>query len=205
MDRATNYLFTLPEVADVINELGFIKVVVIEPHSDVATALLKNSAGESPTSTWMLKAVKAEIEFNPEVDFLAFPDAGAQKRYGGLRGYREVVGLKHRSAETGELGDYHLVGAAEIGVGAKVLICDDLCSYGGTFAAMSAAIVKEAPGALVYLMVTHLEPTVYRGSMLDGSPILRVFATNTLQNTAKHAKVALFDIASRKIIQNEEE
>jgi hypothetical protein len=70
---------------------------------------------------------------------------------------------------------------------------------------MSAAIKKVAPGAAIYLMVTHLEPSVYRGTMIDESPILKVFATNSLQSESEHAKVVLFDIASMKIINKEEQ
>jgi ribose-phosphate pyrophosphokinase len=205
MDRATNYLFTLPEVADVINELGFSEVAILEPHSDVTAALLKNSRAMSPTKTWLLEAAKDAIDFDVGYDFLAFPDAGAQKRYAELEGYNEIVGIKHRDSGDGHLGGYHLIGAEALENGSKVLICDDLCSYGGTFAAMSAAIKKVAPGAAIYLMVTHLEPSVYRGTMIDESPILKVFATNSLQSESEHAKVVLFDIASMKIINKEEQ
>ena len=196
MDRTSEDLFTLRSVTSRINALNFASVLVIEPHSDVTPALLSHVSTESPTSTWLLEAALDAVDFDIGYDYLLFPDAGAQKRYGDLaEHYNYLVGLKHRSH--GKLSQFQLVGPDSID-GAQVVVVDDLCSYGNTFIALAGlAADKYAPRA-IHLVVAHLEPSVYRGKLLDSPLIDTVFATNSIQPTPLHNKVRLYDVASHQ-------
>src|SRR6185437_6321183 len=69
MDRSENgSAFTLKYVSNFINGLGFDKVNVIEPHSDVTCALLDRSEAIS-VNEWLLNKVVEDIGFNSETDY----------------------------------------------------------------------------------------------------------------------------------------
>ena len=156
MDRAPgNTVFTLRHVTDFINWLNFKSVLVIEPHSDVTCALLDRSSAVYPTIVFLRELTTTVLpQFSQENDYLYFPDAGAQKRYANVRGYRTAVGYKKRDFLTGELsGEVDVVGFDGFS-NPRVLIVDDLCSMGGTFR-MSAEKLRSLGASEVYLFVAH--------------------------------------------------
>lgn len=183
--------FTLKYTAALINSLNFESVTVIEPHSDVTLALLDRSIGKYPT-VQLLDQVTAEIGFDPEQDYLFFPDAGAQKRYSKVRGYKELVGFKSRDFQTGEIKSLEIVGNADREC-FKVLIVDDLCSYGGTFM-LSAEKLKEIGASHIYLLVGHCEKSIYKGKVLESDLIDKVFTTDTILYQAEHEKIHVYEI-----------
>ncbi|WP_338131069.1 hypothetical protein [Cohnella rhizosphaerae] len=83
-----------------INAMNFARVTVVEPHSDVTPALLDRSEAVYPTLE-LLSRVTAETGFDPAADYLFFPDAGAQKRYGQVDGFRQLVGHKGKGLPHG--------------------------------------------------------------------------------------------------------
>jgi ribose-phosphate pyrophosphokinase len=178
MDRSENgSVFTLKYVAEEINDLNFHHVTIVEPHSDVTTALVDNS------HAWMvnedlIEHVMDEVDFDPDEDFLIYPDAGAQKRYEKFFNGNVLVGHKKRDFATGKIVDFKLVGD---GKGArKAIIVDDLSSYGGTFL-MTAAALKERGFKEIYLLVAHAEDAIFLGKLLDhDSPIDKLFTTDTI-------------------------
>lgn len=199
MDRVEgNSVFTLKHVAEFINDLAFADVVVIEPHSDVTPALL-DYAQPVYTNFDLLPEVLKEIGFDKEKDYLFFPDAGAQKRYSKLKGYRYLVGYKHRDFESGEIKSLDIVGEIP-SEPFKVLICDDLSSYGGTFLASGNAL-REAGATEVYLLVAHCENSVFEGKLLlEGSPINKIFTTNSIltRGTNKIKQYEIQNLMSNK-------
>jgi ribose-phosphate pyrophosphokinase len=164
---------------------------VIEPHSDVTLALIDRSIGKYPT-VQLLDEVTAEIGFDPEQDYLFFPDAGAQKRYSKVRGYKELVGFKSRDFQTGEIKSLEIVGNVDHDE-FKVLIVDDLCSYGGTFM-LSAEKLKKIGAAQIYLLVGHCEKSIYKGKILESDLIDKVFTTNTILDQADHPKIHVYEM-----------
>lgn len=179
MDRVEgNSVFTLKYVAEFINSLKFHRVTVVEPHSDVSLAVLDNVRAEYPTF-WMVRDIVETVGFNKTNDYLFFPDAGAQKRYGKMEGYNQLVGYKQRDFDTGRIKSLDVLGAETI-EGAKVIIIDDLCSYGGTFM-LSGKRLKELGAAEIYLVVAHAEKSIFEGDIFkEGSPITKVFCTNSI-------------------------
>lgn len=192
MDRVEGAsVFTLRYTAEFINAMGFVSVQVIEPHSDVTTALLDRVKASYP-SLELLEDVMTRTSFNRERDVLFFPDAGAQKRYSRLRGYRELVGFKVRDFETGAIERLDVIGETPE-KGFRAIIVDDLCSYGGTFL-LSAVKLKELGAAEIYLLVTHCEPSIHKGKLLGSGLINKVFTTDTMLDEPGHDLIHIFPV-----------
>ncbi|OBZ08742.1 MULTISPECIES: ribose-phosphate pyrophosphokinase [Bacillales] len=192
MDRVEGTsAFTLKYTAAFINSLNFESVTIIEPHSDVSLALIDRSIGKYPTIQ-LLEQVAAEVGFDPEQDYLFFPDAGAQKRYSKVQGYKQLVGFKARDFQTGQIKSLDVVGNVD-GKGFKAIIVDDLCSYGGTFM-LSAEKLKEIGATHIYLLVGHCENSIYKGKILESDLIDKVYTTDTILGKAEHHKIHVFEM-----------
>ena len=79
--KYSNECFTLKYFAQIINSLGFVRVIVTDPHSDVSTALIDHVEvirGASYITQTCNKVLKAEPSRNLVI---YFPDSGSLKRY----------------------------------------------------------------------------------------------------------------------------
>jgi ribose-phosphate pyrophosphokinase len=195
MDRSENHSpFTLKYVANFINSLNFYAVTVVEPHSDVTPALL-NKCRPKYINFKLLPRVIREINFDMNNDYLYFPDAGASKRYSSLKGYKQLVGHKNRDFQTGEIKSLEVVGEIPENP-KKILIVDDLSSYGGTFY-HSANALKKLGFTEIYLLVAHAEHSILEGKLFKGDLIEKVFTTNTIidiRNDGYEKKLKIYDI-----------
>ena len=200
MDRSENSSpFTLKYVTEFINNLNFQDVTVIEPHSDVTPALL-NSVESLYINFELVNRVMKEVGFNPDEDYLMFPDSAAAKRYSKMKVKNELVGHKHRNFETGRIESLEVVGS-EVNNPNKVIIVDDLSSYGGTFL-MSGKKLKELGFKEIYLLVGHAENSVFKGDLLkEDSPITKVFTTDSIlteqnnwENKKFEVKIKIYSI-----------
>jgi len=178
MDRVEgDSVFTLKYVADFINSLNFKKVIIIEPHSDVTPALINNSEEFYPTINLFLY-VKGQINFNPNTDYVYFPDAGAEKRYSKKIGnYKQLVGFKKRNFVTGQIEKLEVLGSMT--GNPKVIMIDDLCSKGGTFI-LGANRLKEMGASEIYLVVGHCENTIFEGDLLNTEFVKKIYTTNSI-------------------------
>ena len=164
-------IFTLRDVCDIINGLGFAKVTVYEAHSDVTLALLDKCTNVEATRA-LYPLVMNDICLHPGLDWIVFPDAGAGKRYFGLgsdSNFPVLFGDKVREFATGRIESLQFP-MVQPRKGAEALIVDDLCSYGGTFV-MAAEALRELGFSRVYLLVTHLEQAGYNDRLfkaMDG-------------------------------------
>lgn len=171
--------FTLKYVSQLINDMKFSLVFVNEPHSDVTPALLNNVRIELLTTKIFNKhyAEIGKMGFNPYIDAVCFPDAGAQKRYKKAFNYRyQLVGMKERDSITGQVKDLTIYGDCQA---KNVVIIDDLCSYGGTFVAAAKAL-KDKGANQVYLVVAHCEKSILKGNIPNCGLIDKVFTTNSI-------------------------
>jgi ribose-phosphate pyrophosphokinase len=197
-DRVQNgSAFTLKYVCDFINSLGFNKAIVLEPHSDVTCALLDRVVAVELTAAVVDLAMKG-IGFDEEKDYVFFPDAGAQKRYSGkIIAKNQLVAFKKRNFDTGRIESLDILGYKFDNPNpGKILIVDDLCSYGGTFL-MSANRLANEQAVLpdIYLAVAHCENSVLAGDMIKSSFIKKIFTTNTiLSPEIKHEKICIYDV-----------
>jgi ribose-phosphate pyrophosphokinase len=187
MDRNNNgeVAFSLKTISKFINNLNFLEVFVIEPHSDVTTALLERSF-KWDISEDLLPKVLLETDFNVEKDYLFFPDAGAQKRYPDIKGFNYLVGHKKRDFKTGEIKSLEVVGDLPDNTkDIKVIIIDDLCSKGGTFW-FSGLKLKELGFGEISLLVAHCENSIFEGKLLSyESPVSKIFTTNSIIQTTR--------------------
>lgn len=161
--KVSNRFFTLKSFCKIINNMNFEYVSVLDPHSDVSTALLDRVAVEFP--------LKDYYKFNEDVVFM-YPDAGAAKKY--KDDGNAIIGNKHRNEE-GRIDRYELLNFKE---GTKnVIIIDDICSYGGTF--VEAAKALKARGVeYIMLMVSHCEENIFKGQVFDY--IDQVYTTDSI-------------------------
>ena len=183
MDRTPNgEAFTLKYVAEFINSMNWHHVRVVEPHSDVTMALLDRSSAYYPIKDLFPDQIQKEIDLNIETDYLVFPDAGAEKRYGKMfPGYQTITMSKTRDFATGQITGLHVNDADSIKLaqtGSKALIIDDLCSKGGTFRGATDALFDVVGMAKVYLYITHCEAAIFDGTLLDHDGPNHIFTTD---------------------------
>ena len=174
MDRVKKEedVFTLKYFCEVINSLHFSAVYVCDAHSNVSLALLDNVIQEP-----IEENIQASIE-KSGAEALFFPDEGAMKRYSDMATLPFAFGMKKRDWSTGQILGLDLIGAENI-AGKKVLIVDDICSYGGTFARAAKAL-REAGAAAVYLYITHCEDNIHKGDIFKDGIIECVYTTNSI-------------------------
>lgn len=191
MDRVKNddEVFTLKWFANFINELNFERVVVLDPHSNVATALIDNVLVVQPDEL-IQKVIDAIGAISGDDLLLCYPDEGAAKRYSELLEAEYIFGIKHRDWRTGKIERLELTTPEKV-AGRIVLIVDDICSRGGTFTHTATAL-KAAGAKAIYLYVTHCENTILKGSVLTDGMIQHVFTTNSIYRGG-HEKVTVLE------------
>ena len=189
-DRATSSedVFTLKYFTEILNSLNLTEVSVLDPHSYVSEALIKNIRIKSPLQ--YIERVLVDIlpvagwyvdpEKNKDLPLTIFyPDEGAMKRYSDIVPFPYAFGVKRRSCETGLIRSLDVVGDVFAIDGKDVLIVDDICSSGET-ALRSAQGLKELGAKDIYLYVTHCENTILGSELLDSGLIKKVYTTNSI-------------------------
>ena len=204
MDRVKNPedILTLKYFATAINHLNFNRVDVFDPHSSVSTALIDRVRVNTPKD--IINDVVGDIILNTGKKVsLFFPDEGAMKRYSDMVKAPYCYGVKNRDWKTGKILNIEIKG--EENMGEVILICDDICSYGGTFY-HSAKKLKQMGAQQVYLYVSHCESSIERGkfiqddetevSLLDSSLLEKVYTTDSIDigNHQMIKKINLFEI-----------
>lgn len=183
--------FSLKYLARFINGLDFQNVFVDEVHSSKSLELLER-VRHCNTSVQIADFALRDIEFDTSVDYLLYPDVGAQERYGDFfANINILVASKNRDFATGEILGLVIDGDENLN-GGKVLIIDDLCSAGGSFYYSALELYKMGAGS-VFLAVTHCEDTIHKGKLLDGNEISRIYASDSLL-TLGHDKITIVDI-----------
>lgn len=184
MDRVKreDEVFTLKYFCELINQLHFDSVEVWDVHSNVGAALLDRVRVLSPE-----KALNRVIDIiGREGLVLYFPDEGALKRYGELfSGLPLCYGRKKRDWESGKIQGLEIEkGGVELR-GKRVLMVDDICSYGGTFYYSTLAL-KEAGVGEIYSYATHTENSLFSEkskyrTLLEQGEVLRHYTTPSLK------------------------
>lgn len=176
MDRIKNKndLFTLKYFCEVINSLEFESVIIFDPHSDVVPALFNYCRVGTVTDGFIENLLPFDCK-----DYLFFyPDNGAEKKYSSNIKRDYTFGIKHRKWETGKIESYKIAEPDKV-KNRDILIVDDICSYGGTFA-LAAKALKEAGAGSVRLYVSHCEKNIFKGKIFEEGNIDIVYTTNSL-------------------------
>ena len=179
-------MFTLKWFAKFINSLGFDCVKVLDPHSNVAMALI-NNVKTMDVKSYINSAIQWMVDHGMQ-PLLCYPDEGAMKRYSGFLDMEYVFCIKHRDWRTGKIERLELTEPEKIN-GRSVLIVDDICSRGGTFT-YTAKALKEAGAKDIMLYVTHCENTIQNGTVLTDGLISRVFTTDSILRI-EHEKISV--------------
>lgn len=195
MDRVkkSDDVFTLKYFCEVINSLDFSAVIVLDPHSNVAPALIENVVVLNPDS--QIDQVIGDIHWDigGDAELVAFyPDEGAMKRYSDYATLPYAFGVKKRDWATGKIEGLTLMNK-EVLEDKPVLIIDDICSRGGTFY-HSALEISKHTSEPIYLYITHCEKTILEGSLLDTGLIKRVYTANALFDIPEEYKDIIVEI-----------
>lgn len=186
MDREIDgFVFSLKYFSQIINDLYFDEVNVIDPHSYVSKALLNRCKEVNIFNNIYY------VFMENNIDYVFYPDAGAMKRYSEIlklpNDTKYFYGNKKRDLQTGKIIKFELVNQPDL-TGKNVLIIDDLCSKGGTFLA-SADEIKKHGACSVLLYVTHCELSIYDGSLLESDLIDKVYTTDSLLHDFNNSKI----------------
>jgi len=149
--------------ANIVNSLGFDKVVVDDPHSDVAAALLNNVVIRGQQS--LIAEFSEELSGRDVV--IVAPDAGARKKAQKVADRLRmpiVEAGKSRDVTTGQITGTAVFGDVN---GRECIIVDDICDGGRTFIAL-AQVLKENGAKRVVLYVTHGIFSFGKQVILDG-------------------------------------
>jgi ribose-phosphate pyrophosphokinase len=161
--------------ADIINGLGFEKVLVLDPHSEVTPALVNNC--EAVSNHRFIQQVIESIGSNVT---LISPDGGALKKIYKvsefLGGVEVVECSKSRDVKTGKLTGFKVY--TDDLIGQDCLIVDDICDGGGTFIGLAEELKKKNAGKL-YLAVTH--GIFSKGFEELASHFSQIFTTNSFK------------------------
>lgn len=188
MDRIEDAhdIFTMKYFGEMINSLNFAKVFVMDVHSSVAVAVIKNcQILHNEMVNDVIRYIVSMEDGN--IPLVFFPDEGAMKRYSkGLR-IPFAFGMKKRDWSNGQILGYEVHGVTEEDIkGMNVLIWDDICSKGGTFY-HAAKKLKEMGAANIYLMVSHCENNIHKGefgeekvNLLATGLVKKVFTTDSI-------------------------
>lgn len=143
--------------ASLINSCNFEVVVLVDPHSDVAPALINNCRiipAVDVINQYLGKKLKQEKYT------LVIPDAGAIKRVQAVADFLEldtIQGMKIRDKQSGYIKDIQLLlegeGWARI-AGNNFLVVDDIALSGNTFLPYAQQL-KRAHANKVELYVSH--------------------------------------------------
>lgn len=193
MDRVENDgdILTMKYFGEMINNLNFERVVVLDPHSSVVSAVIKNCFILKNNLAEVINEVKLDNNLK-ETPLIFFPDEGAMKRYSKrLSGIPYTYGIKNRDWVTGKILDYMVIGnysAINNIKGNDVLIIDDICSRGGTFY-HAAKTLKEMGANNIYLYITHCEQSIFEGDMIKSGLIKGIYTTNSIFPIEKSNKL----------------
>ena len=196
LDRthSDNEVFTLKYFTEIINNLNFNKVVIVDPHSIVSEALIDNVCVIRPSNiiSNVIDRMFCINNFEREI-VIYFPDDGAYKRYKDFPCFENlkcVYGKKERDWDTGEIlgieiynkNGHKLTNELE---NCDVLMVDDIISYGGTLA-YSADKLKAMGAAHISAYATHVEDSAIntdKGTLLkriNSGVVDFVYTTNSL-------------------------
>ena len=155
-DRVANdgEALSIKVFADIINAQNYRCVYVMDPHSDVSTALINNCVVIKQINDEYLKSIVPN--YDERFYVVLAPDAGSFKRLGkAIKEVPLIYATKQRDTRTGALSNVEIhTGGVDLG-SRTILVVDDICDGGGTFLLLAEALRKAGIHNDLELYVTH--------------------------------------------------
>jgi ribose-phosphate pyrophosphokinase len=188
MDREINdQIFSLRLMAKTLATMENAEVIILDPHSEVTESELKNTGIHYRIDTKSLEKFIYLAFSLCKPDVICMPDKGAYAKYIpicknalGDSMVPYIHGEKKRNLN--DKGKIEKLTIDNEGVDLKnkrVLIVDDICSFGGT-AIRAAQALKEKGVKEVYLYITHSEENIFKGDVFKSGAIDGVFTTDSI-------------------------
>jgi ribose-phosphate pyrophosphokinase len=151
---------SLQAIAQQIDILGYARIHILDPHSDVVLACFtRTKVVIDDGSKHFMNFMGAK---NPTRTAMVIPDVGAIKRcttWAKVAGITNLIqALKNRDPATGDIKDITLQEEADLRGIDHIIIADDICDRGGTFLGILAALNTAYPNRNippVSLYVSH--------------------------------------------------
>lgn len=159
MDRVISFneAFSLKVVTDILAKTKADWFEILEPHSERTLNLLKRIS-EIENEPWEDVWTKVwDGEF-----IVVFPDKGACNRYifesPSYERISHILCTKKRNPDTGELLEFAIdnVNIRESEKDKPLMVIDDLCDGGGTFAGIAKLLREKYPDKELNIFVTHM-------------------------------------------------
>lgn len=196
MDRVMDFNrpFTLKIVTDILKNSKARSFEILEPHSGRTLQLLDIKC--EPMISEHIQRLIADSGYA-----LVLPDAGAKERYESVMylGFPSdtIFCSKVRDVKTGKILRIQVDNPAQVPDG-SMLIVDDLCDGGGTFAGVVAAIREINPDAQIDIAVTHMVNP--KGIETLSKNFRHVWFTNSYKDWENLPEnVTMVDIFSEKV------
>lgn len=198
-EGGVNYLKQV--ICPIINSLGFSKVTVMDPHSDVLEACL-NNFNKINNFDLVDDALSYLIRDGEEDQVvLVSPDAGAYKKIFDVAQYfgidKIITATKVRDLKTGKILRTE-VPTLDQHNDLKYVIVDDICDGGRTFIELAKTIKDSRPTAKIYLIVTH--GIFSTGYAQLGEYFEHIYTTNSVKEIGETEYHAL-EVVPTKVTQ----
>lgn len=189
VDGGSNYLKDV--ICPIINMQNFESVTVLDPHSDVLEACLKNF--KKVTNIEFVRKALTKIDNTNsarEKLVVVSPDAGAMKKiYQVAETFsidNIIIAAKHRDIKSGKITHTEVPDLNKYSTDSNFVIIDDICDGGRTFTEISKVIQShvwprdEYFRGKIYLIITH---GIFSAGLLDLSRSFdNIFTTNSVRN-----------------------
>jgi len=180
--------------ANFINSMGFSRVIISDPHSEVTPALLNNCV---TVNQYELAKVAVDMLVNHPLQScdiaLVAPDLGAAKKIKQLQTflikehgieYPIIQCDKKRDPKTGQITGFKILDGDP--AGKHCLMVDDICDGGGTFLGLRT-VLEDDGSDQQSLYVTH--GIFSKGTEILTDNFLNVFCSDSFQQTDERVNV----------------
>lgn len=194
MDRTDerNTAFSLKVLIQLLSEQtsALKEVFVLDPHSPETLSKFKEYGMKAQEIDYSLAdEVMKFANVNLDETWIVFPDSGAANRYDYYKYPNVIICEKIRNFATGVIESVKVETRSKSSISKemmlKLIVIDDLCSYGGTFVKALEAIEKHPDINFdeAWLVVTHAEKALEEGKVLEKYD--KVFCTDSISVPAE--------------------
>lgn len=168
--------------ANLINNMNFDVVTILDPHSEVTGAVLDRVRTIDNHAFVSDALYKINERHSTSTFTLISPDAGSNKKIFGVAkeykgAYPVIRADKLRNLVTGEIIDIQVFATKKDLKGRTAIIIDDIAARCGTFLGLAKKL-KALGASNIYLIVTHFEGTADLSAVKE-SGIDGIFTTDS--------------------------